>query len=491
MARKTSPARTLPPEAGNRAAPREGRTVIVGLGKTGLSSARFLARRGVSVLVTDSRMQPPGLHELQQELPEVPVSLGAFNSEALLRAEQILISPGVWLREPAVAAAVARGTPVIGDIELFARYARAPVIAITGANGKSTVTTLVGAMAARAGLDVRAGGNLGTPALDLLPASGATPDLYVLELSSFQLETTWSLDAAASVVLNISPDHMDRYNDLSEYVQAKQRVYRGHGVMVINRDDALVSGMAEPGRRQLGFTLGAPQHGDFGLIERDGEAWLSHGARQLIALRQVRIQGSHNIANALAALALGHAMDIPLAAMLETLREFPGLPHRSQWVAEQNGVRWVNDSKGTNVGATSAALQGLAATLGAGRIVLIAGGEGKGADFTMLRTPVDAHARAVVLIGRDASIIEAALKNYSFDGQGRPSVAGTGRPGATISRASDMQDAVRQAARLAQPGDAVLLSPACASFDMYSGYAERGQVFMDEVADYLEAGRHN
>lgn len=472
MAHKTTPASTLPLEAGSRAAPGEGRTVIVGLGKTGLSSARFLARRGVPVLVTDSRLQPPGLHELQQELPEVPVSLGGFNSEALQRAEQILISPGVWLREPAVAAAVARGTPVIGDIELFARYARAPVIAITGANGKSTVTMLVGAMAARAGLDVRVGGNLGTPALDLL--NDIEPDLYVLELSSFQLETTRSLDAAAGVVLNISPDHMDRYGDLSEYARAKQRVYRGHGVMVINRDDPQVSAMVEPGRRQLGFTLGAPHGEDFGLTERGGEAWLSHGARHLIAVREVRIQGSHNIANALASLSLGHAMNIPLAAMLDTLREFPGLPHRSQWVAEQNGVRWVNDSKGTNVGATTAALQGLAATLGDGRIVLIAGGEGKDADFTVLRAPVYAHARAVVLIGRDAPLIESALKDCAF-----------------ISRATDMKDAVRQAARLAQPGDAILLSPACASFDMYSGYAERGQIFMDEVAGYLKSGRRD
>ncbi|HWQ95151.1 MAG TPA: UDP-N-acetylmuramoyl-L-alanine--D-glutamate ligase [Gammaproteobacteria bacterium] len=489
MAHKTTSASTLPPGAGSRAAPSEGRTVIVGLGKTGLSSARFLARRGVPVLVTDSRLQPPGLHELQQELPEVPVSLGGFNNEALLRADQILISPGVWLREPAVAAAVARGTPVIGDIELFARYARAPVIAITGANGKSTVTTLVGAMAARAGLDVRVGGNLGTPALDLL--KDIEPDLYVLELSSFQLETTRSLDAAAGVVLNISPDHMDRYSDLSDYARAKQRVYRGHGVMVINRDDPLVNAMSkdaqvsrgqdvqerpmtEPDRRQLGFTLDSPHGDDFGLVEHDGEVWLSHGARHLIAVREVRIQGSHNIANALAALALGHAMGIPLAAMLDTLREFPGLPHRSQWVAEQNGVRWVNDSKGTNVGATIAALQGLAATLGDGRIVLIAGGEGKDADFTVLRAPVYAHARAVVLIGRDASLIESALKDCAF-----------------ISRATDMKDAVKQAARLTQPGDAVLLSPACASFDMYSGYAERGQVFMDEVAGYLESGRRD
>ncbi|MEO6696421.1 MAG: UDP-N-acetylmuramoyl-L-alanine--D-glutamate ligase [Gammaproteobacteria bacterium] len=453
-----------------RAVRGEGRTVVVGLGKTGLSSARFLARRGVPVLVTDSRLQPPGLHELQQELPEVPVSLGGFNSEALARAEQILISPGVWLREPAIVAALARGTPVIGDIELFARYANAPVVAITGANGKSTVTTLVGAMAARAGRDVRVGGNLGTPALDLL--KDTEPDLYVLELSSFQLETTSSLDAAAGVVLNITPDHMDRYSDLSEYARAKQRVYRGHGAMVINRDDPQVAAMAEAARRQLGFTLGSPRDDDFGLIERGGETWLSHGARNLITTREVRIQGSHNIANALAALALGHAVGLPLAAMLDTLREFPGLPHRSQWVAEQGGVRWVNDSKGTNVGATIAALQGLAATLGNGRIVLIAGGDGKDADFTMLRAPVYAHARAVVLIGRDAPIIEAALKDCAF-----------------ISRATDMKDAVRQAARLAQPGDAVLLSPACASFDMYSGYVERGRVFMDEVVNYLKSGR--
>ncbi|MEO5573245.1 MAG: UDP-N-acetylmuramoyl-L-alanine--D-glutamate ligase, partial [Gammaproteobacteria bacterium] len=402
------------------------RTVIVGLGKTGLSCARFLAAREVPLAVTDSRAQPPGLAYLQQELPQVALFMEGFNTEILARAEQVVVSPGVSLKEPIIIEAIERGIPVLGDIELFARHARAvqgstsaagnrmsgaaaPVIAVTGSNGKSTVTTLVGLMAQRAGLDVRIGGNLGTPALDLVQES--EPDLYVLELSSFQLETTYSLNAAAAVVLNITPDHMDRYADLDEYIRAKARAYNGDGVMVINADDPTVSAMICPNRRVIRFGLAAPAPDGFGLRSVRGETDLARGGQSLLAVRELRIKGRHNIANALAALALGDALNLPLAAMLEALREFPGLPHRSQWVAEQGGVNWYNDSKGTNVGATLAALQGLAsaADKGNGKVVLIAGGDGKGADFTPLRTAAADYARAVVLIGRDARLIEAAL----------------------------------------------------------------------------------
>jgi len=460
------------------------RTVIVGLGKTGLSCARFLAARDVPLAVTDSRAQPPGLASLQQELPQVAVFIEGFNAEILARAEQIVLSPGVSLKEPIIAQAIAQGIPVLGDIELFARHARAaqgstsaagdrmsgaaaPVIAITGSNGKSTVTTLVGLMAQRAGLAVRVGGNLGTPALDLV--QDKEPDLYVLELSSFQLETTSSLNAAAAVVLNITPDHMDRYATLAEYARAKQRVYTGNGVMVINTDDPTVSAMARSDRRVTCFGLTTPAPDGFGLRSEGGETWLARGGQSLLAVRELRIKGNHNIANALAALALGDALKLPLAAMLDALREFPGLPHRSQWVAGQDGVDWYNDSKGTNVGATLAALQGLASTAeNQGKIVLIAGGDGKGADFSALRESVGAYARAVVLIGRDASIIETALAGV-----------------APVAKARDMRDAVRAAGELAQPGDQVLLSPACASFDMYSGYEERGLVFATAVTSYL------
>ncbi len=431
--------------------------VIVGLGKTGLSCARYLAARGEAFAVIDSRDAPPGLEELRREFPQVPVFLGGFDAAVLARAQRLVVSPGVALAVPAIAAAVRDGAAVVGDIELFAREARAPVVAVTGANGKSTVTTLVGEMIRDAGLHAQLGGNLGTPALDLLAAE--IPDFYVLELSSFQLETTYSLDAAAAVVLNISPDHMDRYHDVHDYAAAKQRIYRGTGTMVINGDDPLVAAMLEPGRKVVRFGLSVPVQGDFGLRQRDGEAYLAKGAEILLAAAELRIKGSHNIANALAALALGDALAIPMGSMLDTLRRFAGLPHRTQWVASRNGVNWYNDSKGTNVGATLAALQGMP-----GKVVLIAGGLGKGQDFTPLKAAVAAKARAVVLLGQDAAVIERA-------------VAGA----ASVVRVKDMDEAVEQAANLAHAGDTVLLSPACASFDMFKGYDHRGEVFTAAV----------
>ena len=434
-------------------------TLIVGLGKTGLSCARFLAAQGVPLAVTDSRAQPPGLVELQKDLSDVAVFVGGFDPAAFAAAQQLIVSPGVSLREPLIAEAVLRGTPALGDIELFARHARAPVVAITGSNGKSTVTTLVGEMAQCAGRNVRMGGNLGTPALDLLEIT--EPDLYVLELSSFQLETTSSLNAAAATVLNISVDHMDRYRNMDEYAAAKERIYRGMGVMVLNAEDAAVMAMAQHDRVSIHFSLTKPAANDFGVADIDGKAWLAHGNQPLIAVTEVRIKGWHNIANALAALALGHAVGLPMDAMLDTLRHFPGLPHRSQWVAEFAGVAWYNDSKGTNVGATLAALRGMP-----GKVVLIAGGLGKDADFTPLRQAALDRARAVVLIGRDAPLIEAALDGV-----------------VPVAHAATMQEAVMQARYLARPGDVVLLSPACASFDMFSGYEERGQVFTNAVLE--------
>ena len=432
-------------------------TVIVGLGKTGLSCARYLAARGESFTVIDNRDAPPGFEELHREFPQVPVFLGGFDAAVLARAQRLIVSPGVALAEPAIAAAMRDGTEVVGDIELFAREARAPVVAVTGANGKSTVTTLVGKMIRDAGLVAQVGGNLGTPALDLLAAE--VPDFYVLELSSFQLETTCSLDAAAAVVLNISPDHMDRYHDVRDYAAAKQRIYRGTGTMVINNDDPLVAAMLEPGRKVVRFGLSVPAQGDFGLRLRDNEACLAKGAEVLMAAAELRIKGNHNIANALAALALGDALAIPMGGMLDTLRRFPGLPHRTQWVASRGGVNWYNDSKGTNVGATVAALQGIP-----GKVVLIAGGQGKGQDFTPLKAAIAAKARAVVLLGQDAALIERAVADV-----------------VPVVRVKDMDEAVEQAADLAHAGDTVLLSPACASFDMFKGYDQRGEVFTAAV----------
>ena len=439
-----------------------GRTLVVGLGKTGLCCARYLHAQGVSVAVTDSRPNPPGLALLRDELPHAAVFVGGFDPAVFAAADRLILSPGVPLSEPAVAAALARGASVQGDIELFARAAQAPVVAITGSNGKSTVTTLVGRMARLAGVRVAVGGNLGDPALDLL--SDAV-ELYVLELSSFQLETTTSLRAKAATVLNLSADHMDRYPSLATYAAAKARVFVGAETAVVNRDDPLVCAMVAPEAHSRGFTLGAPERPeDYGLLTQGGETWLARGPEPLFAARGVALAGRHNLANALAAIALAEAVDLPREAIGEALRTFGGLPHRTELVAERHGVRWYDDSKGTNPGATIAALLGLIDPQGAARAVLIAGGDGKGADFAPLAPVVEALARAVVLIGRDAPMIERVL-------HGR----------VPLLHARDMEAAVRLAAGAAREGDCVLLSPACASFDMFDDYAHRGRVFAAAV----------
>lgn len=437
------------------------RTLIVGLGKTGVSCARFLAGRGEQVAVADSRIAPPGLDVLRDELPDVPVFVGGFSEEAFNAADRLLVSPGVSLQEPVIASAVSRGVEVVGDIELFCRYAQAPIVAITGSNGKSTVTTLVGEMARADGKRVLLGGNLGTPALELL--NEPVPELYVLELSSFQLETVRSLNAVAAVVLNISPDHMDRYESLAHYAAAKQVIYHGNGLIVLNADDPVVMAMHQPGRRSVLFRMSEPKEGEFGLRTRNGEEWLAYGSEYLLAKSQMNLVGRHNLANALAALALGQGAGLSMAGMLSALRSFRGLPHRCQLVAEHAGVRWVNDSKGTNVGATEAAVEGVS-----GQVILIAGGEGKDQDFAPLRRPMAAKGRAIVLIGRDAGIIERALEGV-----------------VQAVRASSMQDAVKIAASLAQPGDTVLLSPACASFDMFANYEARGLAFCHAVEEII------
>ncbi len=433
-------------------------TVVVGLGVTGLSVARFLSRQGLPVRVVDSRENPPGLSALQQECPAVPVQLGKLSYEALCGAGQIVLSPGLSLQEPAIQQALAKGAEVIGDIELFARHAQAPVVAITGANGKSTVTTLVAEMAAEAGLAVRVGGNLGLAALDLLETQEA--DLYVLELSSFQLDTTHSLRPTAAVVLNITPDHMDRYDDLTDYAESKRRIYRGDGVMVVNRDDALVAAMSDPDRRVISFGLQADAQG-FCRREHAGQIWLAHGEQRLLPVTEMVIQGLHNQANALAALALGTALGLELAAMLTVLRRFTGLPHRCERVPTQDGVFWYNDSKGTNVGASCAAIQGLAEI---GEIILIAGGVGKGADFTELGQCLPGRVSSLILFGRDAQTIAAAVPATVL-----------------IHQVTDLKAAVSMADELAVPGNIVLFSPACASFDMFPNYVVRGETFVSIV----------
>lgn len=437
------------------------KTLVVGLGKTGVSCARYLRAQGIPVAVTDSRSNPPGLAQLRRELPEVAVFVGGFDPAVFAAAEQLVVSPGVPLALAPIREAMARGVPAIGDVELFARAARAPICAITGSNGKSTVTTLLGLMGRLAGRRTAVGGNLGEPVLDLLDAAA---ELYVVELSSFQLETTRGLSAQAATVLNVSADHMDRYPDFAAYRDAKARIFERAKVAVVNRDDPQVCAMPRHPPRELGFTLGAPSAADYGLRERDGATWLCRGAEALMPAEAVLIRGRHNLANALAALALGEACGLPLEPCLDALRTFPGLDHRSQLVAKRQGLAWYDDSKGTNPGATVAALDGLVPPGSATRVVLIAGGDGKGADFSPLAAVAERAARAVVLIGRDAPRIAAVL-------QGR----------VPLAHAADMDEAVRRALELGQPGDCVLLSPACASFDMFDNYEHRGRVFAEAV----------
>lgn len=447
------------------------KVLVLGLGATGLSMARWLARRGALLRLADSRQDAPHAEELARELPEAKLVLGPFSDALFQGCELIAISPGVPLAEPPIMRAMASGVPVVGDIELFARSLpreRSRVIAITGSNGKTTVTALTGALCRAAGLATVVAGNIGLPVLDALRAiedGKPAPDVFVLELSSFQLETTWSLDADAATVLNVTQDHLDRYPDMAAYAAAKARIFQGRGVQLLNRDDAYSRAMALPGRRVETFGLG-PHATDWGLSGPETERWLARGAQRLLPLRALPLAGLHNAANALAALALGHALGLDLEPMLAALQAFRGLPHRVERVAEIGGVTFYDDSKGTNVGATVAALEGLQR-----RVVLIAGGDGKGQDFSPLAPAVAAHARAVVLIGRDAPRIAAALEQ-------------TGVP---LIDAKDMDEAVGLAWEAAQPGDAVLLSPACASFDMYRNYEHRAQVFVDAVRA-LEGG---
>ena len=434
-----------------------GRTVIVGLGRTGMSCARHLHGRGVDFAVTDSRAQPPELAALQQLAPHAESHFGGFDPRLLEGAGEIVVSPGVSLREPFLLQAVARGIPVIGDIELFARAAQAPVAAITGTNGKSTVTTLVANMAQSAGVRTLAGGNLGRPALDLL--NEPVPQLYVLELSSFQLDTTHSLCTRAATVLNVTSDHMDRYASLDEYAESKARIFDRSDVAIINLDDAAVRAMRGRSPRSIGFSLLRDPVADFHAAHEDGDVALMRGDEQLVRMSELKIAGLHNAANALAALAMASALELDTAPSVQALREFPGLPHRSQWIADIDGVRFFDDSKGTNVGATLAAVAGMS-----GSLVLIAGGQGKGQDFKPLAAAFRGKVRHVVLIGQDAPLLAKALDGVC-----------------TLESAHDMQDAVKLAARAARPGETVLLSPACASLDMFRDYAHRGDVFAAAV----------
>ncbi len=432
--------------------------VIVGLGKTGVSCARFLSEKGYMIAMMDSRKQPPELGTIQQQFPDILIKTGGFDATWMQQADMIVLSPGVDPRHADIEAAKQSGVEIVGDVELFARYANAPIVAITGSNGKSTVTTLLAEMAQQADRNIKVGGNLGTPALDLI--TEPAPDFYIVELSSFQLETVSSLNAFASVVLNISPDHMDRYDSQQDYQNTKAKIYSGDGVMVINVDDAFVRQLPRQGRNTITFGSNA----DFSLITKQGKQWLAEQGLPLIEVNKLKIIGKHNIDNALAALALASAIALPMPAMLTALQQYSGLAHRCRLVGDNKGVRWFNDSKATNVGACIAAIEGLADT---GNIILIAGGVAKEQDFSELTHSLQQYVRAVILLGEDGELILESIPKQL-----------------EIYSVTTLQDAVSTANEIAVAGDNVLLSPACASFDMFSGYAERGDMFEALVREH-------
>jgi len=448
-------------------------TLVLGLGESGLAMARWLARVGGALRVADSRSQPPGVDRLRGEVPEAEIVTGPFELGLLDGVDRIAISPGVDPRQTLVQMARQRGIPVVGEMDLLVQALEAlgvreqtKIIAITGTNGKTTTTTLAGEMVQACGVDGVVAGNISPAALDVLmdrqAAGQALPAVWVLELSSFQLETSPALDAVSATVLNVTDDHLDRYDGLDDYASTKAAVFQGNGVQVLNREDARVAAMALPGRRVFTFGVDVPAGADdFGVVQAADGEWLARGAERLLPRSELKLAGSHNVANGLAALALCEAAGLPRPALLAALKTFRGLPHRVEQVAERDdGVTYYDDSKGTNVGATVAALEGLHR-----KVVLIVGGDGKGQDFSPLKDAFSRYARAVVLIGRDARTIEAA-------------VVGCGVP---LIHAVDMDAAVLDADARAEAGDVVLLSPACASLDMFRNYAHRAQVFIDAV----------
>lgn len=449
------------------------KTLVLGLGDTGLSMARWLVRQGARVSVADTRAAPPHAALLARDCPQVSLHAGEFRHRDFAAAELIAVSPGIDPRVGELAGAIRHGTPVVGDVELFAqalarRASAARVIAVTGSNGKSTVTAMCGALCTTAGHDTVMAGNIGLPVLEVMTQiedGRAMPDTVVLELSSFQLETTASLTPAAATLLNLSEDHMDRYDSLAAYGAAKARIFDGGGVQVLNRDDAYSMSMARAGREVTTFGVSAPRAAnEWGLRGSGAAQFLAHADSAILPLAELPLAGLHNAANALAAGALCAALDVSHDVLARALRDFKGLPHRVEKINIINNIEFYDDSKGTNVGATVAALCGMRQP-----VVLIAGGDGKGQDFSPLASVV-ARARAVVLIGRDAARIAGVLQ----------------AAGVVPQHAGDMHEAVAMAYHAAQPGDAVLLSPACASYDMFRNYVHRAEVFAAAVAQLAQ-----
>lgn len=438
--------------------------LVAGLGKTGLSIARYLKRNNKSFVVFDTRKEAPGLAEFQNEFPDVPIYLQQTPDEVISQVTDVITSPGLALDTPVLERARQAGASIYGDIECLAREISAPVIAITGTNGKSTVTTLVGEMAKATGFRVAVAGNIGTPVLDMLDDEHHY-DLWVLELSSFQLDLTYSLSPVVATILNVTPDHLDRHHTMEAYTQAKQRIYRGAKAVLFNREDVYTvpHQSCQTDIKCISFGKDAPSMGNWGLIEQENTTYLAKGMERLLPVESILIKGVHNWMNALAACALAEAAGISMQHILNVLKTFPGLPHRCQWVREVDGVGWINDSKGTNIGATISAINGIGGSM-QGKIVLIAGGQGKGADFQELAQPVSEFVRSIVLIGEDADKIESALAKV-----------------VPVVRASSLEGAVTIAKTCAKPGDVVLLSPACASLDMFRDFNHRGDVFTSSV----------
>ncbi len=431
------------------------KVIVVGLGKTGLSLAYYLRRLGLQFAIVDSRKKPPYNDSLLAEMPDVAVFTGGFEPAVFDVATHIIVSPGVSMEEPMIQHAIAQGARSLSDIDLFACSVSEPIVAITGSNGKSTVTTMLGDMARTAGKRVAVGGNIGTPALDLLAEQA---EVYVLELSSFQLERTSQLNAVAATVLNISADHMDRYASMEAYVDQKRKVYEGSGVMLVNADCSYADVMRKADRELL--TFGFQENADYSVIDTAEGRCLAFRGQALLAVSELLVAGVHNQVTALAALALGRIIGLPEKAMCDALRHFKGLKHRVEFVANINDVNWVNDSKATNVGACIAALQGYKNA----SVILIAGGDAKGADMSDLVPVLKEKVKTLLLIGKDGVLIKQAINDCI-----------------PVLEVQTVKKAVKKAARIAQPGDTVLLSPACASLDQFSDYKERGDVYVTEV----------
>lgn len=440
-------------------------TIVIGLGETGLSVAEYLSQKNIAFTMLDTRENPPQLSSFKQRFPGAEVYLGELIAKRFAHVTQVIVSPGIDANQDVIREAVASNDcECIGDIELFARNTTKSVIAITGSNGKSTVTSLLAEMARSAGVAAYAGGNLGPPALDLFNHEDA--ELFVLELSSFQLESTQSLRPEISVVLNISPDHLDRHGDVDNYAHIKEHIYTNAKISVINRDDEYVAAMKTSGQ-VISFGLGKPGDGEFGVMGENADEYLAFGEKRLLPLNELALKGESGTLNSLAALALGHALKLPMQKMLAKLKDFKGLPHRLAFVAEQGGVSWFNDSKGTNIGATISSLRSLSNN-NVGNIILIAGGVFKGGDLEQLKAVISKYAKRVILLGRDASILRQSLGSV-----------------VAIDMASSMSHAIKIAQKHAAAGDQILLSPACASFDMYDNYIERGNDFVGLVNNLL------